>query len=239
MALIRSLTSSGSSEPSTRRNRSRGPRSRRRAARSSRGTARGGCGSPRACRRRGSPAGRRRCRRCPRSSGGSNSTWKMWPSLTHVRRPPRRRTTSSSETSIRIAAVSARPSSSIFASSASAWAIVRGKPSRMNPSPASLRETRSAIRPDHHLVGHQVAPIHVLLRLVPELGALADRGAKDVAGRVVRQAEVLLQPLALGSLAGPGRAEQDEIQLRHRSEARRLTSGERARHRDCYFKKPS
>ena len=54
--------------------------------------------------------------------------------------------TSSSETSMRIAALSPRPSSSNFASSASAWPVVRGNPSRMNPSAASSLETRSAIK---------------------------------------------------------------------------------------------
>ena len=61
--------------------------------------------------------------------------------------------------------------------------------------------------------------------VLPELGLLAHRGAQDVAGRVVGQPQVLLQALALGALAGPGRAEQDEIQLGHRA--------------STYFRKPS
>ncbi len=46
-----------------------------------------------------------------------------------------------------------------------------------------------------------------------DLGLLANRGTQDVAGGVVGQVEVLLQPLALGSLAGTRRTEEDEIQL--------------------------
>ena len=87
--------------PASRRSRS--------AARSSRGTARAGGGSPRACRRRGRSACCRRCRRRPPASGGSNSTWKTWPFSSQVRRPLSRRMTSSSSTSIRIAAVILRP----------------------------------------------------------------------------------------------------------------------------------
>src|SRR5215208_5347523 len=67
--------------------------------------------------------------------------------------------------------------------------------------------------PDDHLVGHQVAAIHVLLGLLADLGPLLDRGAQDVAGGVVRQAEVLLQALPLSPLPAAGRAEQDEVQL--------------------------
>jgi hypothetical protein len=48
---------------------------------------------------------------------------------------------------MRIAAVISRRSSVIFASSASAWGTVRGKPSRTNPSAASSVWSRSAITP--------------------------------------------------------------------------------------------
>ena len=66
---------------------------------------------------------------------------------------------------------------------------------------------------DDHLVGHEVAAVHELLGLPAELGALLDRGAQHVARGDVGQAEVLVQALGLGALAGPGRAEEDEIQL--------------------------
>src|SRR5262249_39208407 len=68
---------------------------------------------------------------------------------------------------------------------------------------------------DDHLVRHQVAAIHVLLCLLADLRALLDRGAQDVAGGVVGQPEVLLQPLALGSLAAAGRPQGDQIQPGH------------------------
>src|SRR5512139_1700610 len=79
---------------------------------------------------------------------------------------------------------------------------------------------------DDHLVGDEVAPVHVLLRLLAHLGPLLDRGAQDVAGGVVRQPEVLLQALALGSLAAAGRAQEDQVQLgQARHPAARITSG--------------
>ena len=59
---------------------------------------------------------------------------------------------------------------------------------------------------DDHLVGDEVAAIHVLLCRAAELGLVAHRGAQDVPGRVVGQPQVFLQPLALRALAAAGRA---------------------------------
>ena len=70
---------------------------------------------------------------------------------------------------------------------------------------------------DDHLVGDEVAAVHVVLGGLAELGSLAHRGAEDVPGRVVRQLEVLLQALALRALARPRGAEQDQIQLRRQA----------------------
>src|SRR3954451_11939149 len=70
---------------------------------------------------------------------------------------------------------------------------------------------------DHHLIGNEVAPIHVPLGLGAELGALTNGGPEDVAGRVVGEAEVLLQPLALRPLSGAGRTQKHEIELGHSS----------------------
>jgi len=88
--------------------------------------------------------------------------------------------------------------------------IVRGKPSRMKPSAASGSPSRSTITTDDHVVWDEVAAVHVLLRVLR--GGLAEgsglsrtaRGRMS-AGGVVGQLEVLQQPLALGSLAGPRR----------------------------------
>ena len=82
--------------------------------------------------------------------------------------------------------------------------------------------------PDDHIVRDQVAAVHVLLGRLAELGPLRHGGPEDVAGRVVGQAEVLLQAFSLRSLSGPGGSEQDQIQLRH--EPCRLP---------VYFRKPS
>ena len=149
----------------------------------------------------------------PSFLGGSNSTWKMWP-LAQVRRPPSRRTTSSSETSIRIATDSSRPSSPSLASSASAWRRVRGKPSRMKPF-GLLGVEALADHVDHQLVRREVAAVHVLLDLLAQLASFADGGPQDVARGRVGQVEVLLEAFALGALAGAGRAEQHEVQLGH------------------------
>src|SRR5215211_324036 len=79
---------------------------------------------------------------------------------------------------------------------------------------------------DDHLVGGQVAPVHVLLRLLADLGALLDGGAEDVAGRVIGEAEVLLKALPLGPLPAARRPEQNEVQFgQARHPAARITSG--------------
>ena len=82
---------------------------------------------------------------------------------------------------------------------------------------------------------------------VPSSVPVAHRGAQDVAGRVVGQAEVLLEALALGSLAGPGRAEKDEIQLGHVEDIQATSpDGDQRtqrlagpRRQGRYFRKPS
>jgi hypothetical protein len=66
---------------------------------------------------------------------------------------------------------------------------------------------------DDDVVGDELAPVHVLLGLLPELGALRDGGPQHVPGRDVGQVEVLLQALGLGALPGPRGAEQDEVEL--------------------------
>src|SRR5207248_9483909 len=68
-----------------------------------------------------------------------------------------------------------------------------------------------------HVVGNEVAAVHVGLRLLTELRALLHRGTKDVAGRVVGQVEVRDETLSLGPLPGPRRTEQNEVQLAHSS----------------------
>ena len=62
---------------------------------------------------------------------------------------------------------------------------------------------------DDHLVGHEVAAVHVLLRLAPDLGLVAHRRAKDVARRVVGQPEIALAGARPGSPC-PTRAAPEE-----------------------------
>ena len=69
--------------------------------------------------------------------------------------------------------------------------------------------------PDDHFVGDEIAPVHVFLRLLAHLGALADGEPEHVARGVVRKFEILLQALALGPLAGAGWSEEYEVQIGH------------------------
>ena len=140
------------------------PRSTRSAARSSRGTARAGCGSPRACRRRGSRAGSPQTSQTPSFSGGSKSTWKMWP-LGQVRRPPSRRTTSSSGTSIRSAAVSSRPSSASFSLERLGLRLGAREAVEDEAVLGLVLVDPLGDHADDHLVGDEVAAVHVLLGL--------------------------------------------------------------------------
>ena len=76
------------------------------------------------------------------------------------------------------------------------------------------------------VVRHEVAAVHVLLGLLADFGPFLDGGAQDVARCVVREPEVLLETLALCPLPGPGRSEQNQVQLRQsRHPAARVTSG--------------
>ena len=64
--------------------------------------------------------------------------------------------------------------------------------------------------PDGHLVGDQVAGVHVLAGLEAELGPLAHVGPEDVAGGDLRDGEVRGDELRLGALAGSRRPDEYE-----------------------------
>ena len=68
---------------------------------------------------------------------------------------------------------------------------------------------------DDHRVGHQITRVHVLLGEQSELGLRFARRTQHVAGRDVRQAEVLRQERGLGALACAGRTQQDQIEFGH------------------------
>ena len=123
---------------------SRAPRSRRPGARSCRGR----------CRRRlritSGLSSSRISRRAPQMSqmssflGGSNSTWKMWPSLTQVRRPLEAAddlVVGDVDQDRHGESSGPAPASSSRAPRPEPW--FWGKPSRMKPSPASSREIRA------------------------------------------------------------------------------------------------
>src|SRR3954453_15305503 len=96
---------------------------------------------------------------------------------------------------------------------------------------------------DDHLVGHEVAAVHVLLGLLAQVRPVLHRLAQDVARRDIRQREVLLEAFGLGALARAGRAEQDEVELGHGKgghfAARSSSPSEAARGDPTYFRKPS
>ena len=94
--------------------------------------------------------------------------------------------------------------------SASAWASVRGKPSRMKPLRAVRLVDALGDDRDDDLVGDQLAGVHDGLGALADLGAGRDRGAQHVAGRELRNAVLLDQTLGLGALARPRRPEQDQ-----------------------------
>jgi hypothetical protein len=64
--------------------------------------------------------------------------------------------------------------------------------------------------PHDHVVGQEVPRVHVLLRLPPELRALADRRSEDVTGRDVGHHVVAGEPHALGALPRTLSTEQDQ-----------------------------
>ena len=66
---------------------------------------------------------------------------------------------------------------------------------------------------DHHLVGHQLAAVHVLLGLHPQLGSSLDVVPEDVAGRDLRDAVVPGEEVGLCPLATAGRPEEQQVHL--------------------------
>ena len=67
---------------------------------------------------------------------------------------------------------------------------------------------------DGDLVGDQVAGVHVRLRLLAQLGVLADVGAEEVARGDVRDRQVLGKERGLRSLARTGRSDEDDSHQR-------------------------
>jgi hypothetical protein len=65
---------------------------------------------------------------------------------------------------------------------------------------------------DDELVGHELAAVVVGLRLAPELGSRRDLRTDDVARVDVRDAGLRGDELGLGALAGPGWAEDHDVE---------------------------
>ncbi len=80
----------------------------------------------------------------------------------------------------------------------------------MNPAAASGRPQALADQPEDDLVGHELARVHGGLGPLAEFRAALDGVAQQVAGRHLRNALFVAQPLGLSALAGTGCAEQYE-----------------------------
>ena len=107
--------------------------------------------------------------------------------------------------------VELKPLDSSIWSSASACAVLRGKPSRMKPFLTSgLLEPLGDDR-DDDIVGNEFAAIHDRLGLAPDLAARRDRGAQHVAGRELLQPRRSSRQLGLRAFAGARRPEQDDV----------------------------
>src|SRR3954454_17162121 len=96
---------------------------------------------------------------------------------------------------------------------------------------------------DHELVGNELAVVHVRLGLAAQVRLLPHVLPQEVARGDVGQIEVLTQACRLRALTGPGRTEENQVELAHKGDSspggRRgaLRSGDRSA--KPYFKKPS
>ncbi len=80
----------------------------------------------------------------------------------------------------------------------------------MNPARRVRPAQPLADQPEDDLVGHELARVHGGLGPLAEFGAALDGVAQQVAGRHLRDALFVAQPLGLRALAGTGCAEQYE-----------------------------
>ena len=69
---------------------------------------------------------------------------------------------------------------------------------------------------DRHLVGYQVAGVHVPLGLVAQRGAVGHVRSEDVPGRDLGHRQVGSEELSLGALASAGRTHQDQSHYRRK-----------------------
>ena len=67
---------------------------------------------------------------------------------------------------------------------------------------------------DHDVVGNQLAGIHDRLGLLAQRRAGSALRAQHIPGRKLNHAVALFEPLGLGPLPGPRRAEQKDVQPR-------------------------
>ena len=105
------------------------------------------------------------------------------------------------------------PCEASIASSASACATVRGKPSRMKPFLAVRLLEPVGDDADDDLVGDELARIHHRLGLHADRRAGRHRGAQHVAGRELRNAVLRDDARGLSALARPRRPQEDQIRI--------------------------
>ena len=120
--------------------------------------------------------------------------------VSRLNRMPRSRFISTTESS-------GVPSSFSIFSNASAWAMLRGKPSKMKPLAASGLLKRSRIMPSTVASSTSLPASMAALARKPEFRALGDGFAQQIAGGYLRDAVSLYQQLRLRAFARPGRSQ--------------------------------
>ena len=102
------------------------------------------------------------------------------------------------------------PCSASIASSTSAWATVRGK--AVEQAAFGAVGLGEPLGDDAHddLVGNELAEMKIAGRLIAELGAGLMGLTQHVAGREMRDAEIVLEPLGLRPFSSTRRAEKHD-----------------------------
>ena len=138
----------------------------------------------------------------------------MWLGFfTHTRRPPSLRTTSSSGTSTSSTAFRRRSSPrNVFCERVGLLLVAWEAVEQEAVARVALAEPLGD-HADDHVVGHELACVHVALRLLAQLGSLGDLAAEDVTGRDVGEPESSRRRSACFALPGARRTEQDQVEL--------------------------
>ena len=102
-----------------------------------------------------------------------------------------------------------------MSSNASAWACGAWEAVEDEALGIQVRLHLVADHADHDGIGHQFALVHQFLGLHTQWALGLDLGTQQITGAQVDQAVVLDQEIALRALAGPRRAEENDVQFAH------------------------